>query len=175
MSLKQKMFLFLFLGFITYSIMMLITLPYISSSGQNPVFDMMSFGYTINDAVHILANLSQNQRLVYLFVQIPLDFIYPLSLGFFTYYAFKLMYTQLKFLKIFLFVPFAMTFFDYFENIFVVLMLNGLLNHNIVSISSLFTLLKSLSVMIVMTLLFIFLCVYFFTKYSRRSLIDHKE
>ncbi len=168
MKTQRKMFISLGVGFIVYLIMMVFTLPYISSNGLNPVFDMHSFGYSINDALLILSGLTEQQRAVYLFIQIPLDLIYPMSLGLFTYYAFELMQSKIKFLKELKCIAFLMTFFDYMENLFVVIMLHHITSDPVIKIASTFTQLKSISVMVILSFLLILSLVYFSSTYIKK-------
>lgn len=83
-------------------------------------FDMNSFGYTAGQAQRFLSLLSERGRDLYLRVQLPLDFIYPIAYGAF----FMLAIRALKGKRSAWFaLPAALAAADYTENVCSVIML----------------------------------------------------
>lgn len=96
--------------------------PLITEGVSVQMFDLMMFkGYDLAFATTFVSEISSQGRSLYLFVQMPLDFIYPLLLSIF-FYLFFLEQTKNK---NFALLGFASVIFDYAENISVIIMLTN--------------------------------------------------
>lgn len=88
-------------------------------------FDM-NFGYSYDTAARFLELLGENGRHVYLHMQLPLDFIYPL---FYALFFVSLIYLLTKDLqsrrKYFISFPLVLAVFDYTENLLTACMLKA--------------------------------------------------
>lgn len=127
-----------------YICMTLFTFPIIelNSSGIK-AFDLSPMGYSYENASSFLDTLSQNSRSIYLFVQEPLDLLYPFISSMFIMLTITHFSKKNSNLMLFALLPLV---FDYLENAFVTTMLvtnNPTLLW--VQISSSFTIMKSLS------------------------------
>ncbi len=151
-----------------YSVMLLYSIPSVSAFAPKiPLFDLSPAGYSFSYANELLTALGEEGRDLYLFTQLPLDFIYP---GLFSVtYSLLLIWLFGKTFKAdskvyyFALVPFMAGVFDYIENIFIIHMLNSFpdLQINIVKMASTFTILKSSFSMLFFILLmvgFLLLC-----------------
>ena len=133
-----------------YLLMLLYTIPKVESFAPGiALFDMSPSGYSYQHAISLLESLGEAGRNVYLFQQIPADFIYP---GLFSL-SYSLLLTRLLAKgfkpdsKIFFLalVPALGGFFDYLENISIILMIYSFpnLSQAHVGVASTFTILKS--------------------------------
>lgn len=146
---KTVLLLFIITNLI-YASMLMYSLPLVSSYAPELVlFDMSPMGYSYNQAIELLTSLGVDGRSLYLFVQLPLDFIYP---GMFSVsYALLITWMLKQYLAIdsrfFLiaFIPFLAGGSDYLENISIIIMLESFPNisENLVSTASAFTIAKS--------------------------------
>ena len=125
---------------IVYFIMLLYTIPQVSAyaPGIN-LFDLSPTGYSFEYAIKLLDTLGSDGRDLYLYRQLPLDFIYP---GLFAgscslLLSWLFLKTQKTNSKLFYcsYIPVAAGLFDYFENIFIVSILTSYPNVSEVSIS----------------------------------------
>ena len=141
---------FIIPAIIVYFIMLLYTIPQVSAytPGIN-LFDLSPTGYSFEYAIKLLDTLGSDGREMYLYRQLPLDFIYP---GLFAgscslLLSWIFLTTQKTNSKLFYFcyIPVAAGLFDYLENIFIVSILASYPNVSEVSISlaSAMTLAKS--------------------------------
>ena len=135
---------------IVYFIMLLYTIPQVSAyaPGIN-LFDLSLTGYSFEYAIKLLDTLGSDGRELYLYRQLPLDFIYPglfaVSCSLLLSWLFlKTQQTNSK-LFYFCYIPVAAGLFDYLENIFIVNILTSYPNVSEVSISlaSAMTIVKS--------------------------------
>ena len=131
---------FIITAIIVYFIMLLYTIPQVSAyaPGIN-LFDLSLTGYSFEYAVKLLDTLGSEGRELYLYRQLPLDFIYPglfaVSCSLLLSWLFlKTQQTNSK-LFYFCYIPVAAGCFDYFENIFIVSILTSYPNVSEVSIS----------------------------------------
>ena len=131
---------FIIPAIIVYFIMLLYTIPQVSAyaPGIN-LFDLSLTGYSFEYAVKLLDTLGSEGRELYLYRQLPLDFIYPglfaVSCSLLLSWLFlKTQQTNSK-LFYFCYIPGATGLFDYFENIFIVSILTSYPNVSEVSIS----------------------------------------
>ena len=103
-------------------VMNLMLIPKIEA-GTNGIrcFDM-NFAYDFETVKQFLSLLSENGRRIYLNVQLPLDFFYPIAYGVFFCLA---LYSLSKGRKALLAFPLLLAAFDYAENICVLLLLRS--------------------------------------------------
>jgi len=135
---------------IVYAIMLLYTIPQVQQYAPGvKLFDLSPTGYSYVHAIKLLGALGVEGRNLYLYQQLPMDFIYP---GLFAVSCCLLLsWSFMKSLnsnsKMFYlcFVPAAAGLFDYLENIGIVRMLLSYPNvaESLVSITSYLTILKS--------------------------------
>ncbi len=125
---------------IVYFAMLLYTIPQVSAyaPGIN-LFDLSPTGYSFEYAIKLLDTLGSDGRDLYLYRQLPLDFIYPglfaVSCNLLLSWLFlKTQQTNSK-LFYFCYIPVAAGLFDYLENIFIVSILTSYPNVSEVSIS----------------------------------------
>jgi len=133
-----------YIAMLTYSI------PAVSVfAPELPIFDLSPSGYSFNYANELLTILGAEGRDLYLYTQLPLDFIYP---GLFSVtYSLLLIWLFGKTFNVnskiyyFALIPFFAGIFDYVENIFIIKMINSFpdLEVTTVKIASIFTVLKS--------------------------------
>ena len=150
------------LTMIVYSSMLLFSIPAVSMfAPEMPIFDLSPAGYSFDYANALLSKLGAEGRDVYLYTQLPLDFIYP---GLFSItYSLLLVWLLAKLFidnsKVYYvaFVPFMAGVFDYIENVYIISMINSFpdLQAATVNVSSFFTVLKSGFTMLFFVLLMI--------------------
>jgi len=125
---------------IVYFAMLLYTIPQVSAyaPGIN-LFDLSPTGYSFEYANKLLDTLGSDGRELYLYRQLPLDFIYP---GLFAgscslLLSWLFLKTQKTNSKLFYcsYIPVAAGLFDYFENVFIVSILTSYPNVSEVSVS----------------------------------------
>jgi len=133
-----------------YALMLMYSLPLVSSYAPELVlFDMSPTGYSFVQATELLASLGTEGRNTYLFIQLPLDFIYPgmfaVSYGLLITWMLKQYLAKDSKLFFMAFVPLLAGGFDYLENIGIIAMLNSFpgISESLVSCASAFTLIKS--------------------------------
>lgn len=147
----RKILLILIVTSTVYLAMVLITIPMvIPYESKMPLLDMMPMGYDMEYVTNLFDDLETKGRKAYLYQQIPLDIIYPslfaicycLILGFFLN---KLNKLKTPFLYLCL-LPFMIAIMDYAENIGIISMLKNYpkILTSTVTITSVFTLLKSM-------------------------------
>lgn len=167
-KLSGKLVLLLF--FITnviYMIMLFYSLPKVGGYASDLVlFDMSPSGYSYSIAINLLNELGPKGRDLYLSLQLPLDFIYPMLFS--ITYSLLILWLVKRFnlnWSGFLWVailPIAAGLFDYAENVGIILMLMHYpeVSEGLVQLSSFFTVIKSILttfyfVALLMVLLFI--------------------
>ncbi len=133
-----------------YMVMLFFTIPSIEQySGGMKLFDLSPGGYSYEYANELLTKLGEEGRDLYLYNQLPLDFLYP---GLFAISCSLLL--SWIFLKIFssnskifycCLIPVAAGVFDYIENIFIIFFISSYpdISHESVEISSMVTIVKS--------------------------------
>lgn len=159
------------LTMLVYLLMLLYTIPKVQSYAPGMIlFDLSPSGYSYQHAVSLLESLGEAGRNIYLFQQIPADFIYP---GLFAV-SYSLMLTWL-FAKSFeagskifylALIPVMGGCFDYLENICIILMLNSFpdLSQRLVEVASTFTVLKSIFTTLFFVLLIVGIISFVITK-----------
>ena len=138
-------------------------------------FDM-NFGYSYDTAVRFLELLGENGRHVYLHMQLPLDFIYPL---FYALFFVSLIYLLTKDLqsrrKYFISFPLVLAVFDYTENLLTACMLKAdTLPRALARTASVFTALKTIWMYLTIILIVILLVrkIYLAKKKKKESQTD---
>lgn len=131
---------FIFPAMIVYFIMLLYTIPQVASYAPGiTLFDLSPTGYSYQYAIELLDTLGSDGREVYLYKQLPLDFIYPglfaISSSLLLSWLFLKSQTASSKLFYFCYIPVAAGLFDYLENIFIVRILISYPNVSNVSIS----------------------------------------
>ena len=116
--------------------------PLVTEGMTLDIFDLrMIGGYDLTYVNQFNQELSDQGRTIYLFVQLPLDFIYPLLTSLFFYAYFR---QEFRIKKLAMIGFLSMTF-DYIENIFVIFFLTSShLTSGFVMIGSISTILKGI-------------------------------
>lgn len=101
------------------------------------IFDLkMIGGYDLNYALQIKSQLNQASLNHYLYIQIPLDMIYPIVVAYF-FYTFINKYSKYRYIA---YLSLLSLVFDYLENILVIYILKSYdLSQSLVSFASLMT------------------------------------
>lgn len=116
-------------------------MPIIQEGVSVQMFDLTMFkGFDLAHAQTFVNELSTQGRTYYLFLQIPLDFLYPLLVSTF-FYLFFLDQTRNKKFAV---IGYSSMMFDYLENIFVIIILTrATLTNELVSVASVVTIIKA--------------------------------
>mgnify|MGYP007089981715 CR=1 FL=1 len=130
--------------------MLAVSIPKVMSySNGMKILDMIPSGYDITYVNSLLNMLGEKGRSVYLFNQIPIDMFYPFFFGItysfiFAYFLKKINRLESK-LVYFSFLPLFAGFFDYMENIGIIILLNNYPNYSelMVKTTNAFSILKS--------------------------------
>lgn len=124
-KISWKIVIFLYIiQIILFQIMNHFTFPVIQEHlGELKMFDMMKQGYDLEIATSILQTIGEQGRFVYLFRQMPIDFIYPVVMG--TVYYLVLVKTSAKFHYCYFILPILLIFCDWLENCCIIFMLTG--------------------------------------------------
>jgi hypothetical protein len=168
---------FIIPAMVVYFIMLLYTIPQVTryASGIN-LFDLSPTGYSFGYAIELLDTLGSTGRELYLYKQLPLDFIYPglfaVSCSLLLSWLFQKSQKANSKLFYFCYVPVVAGLFDYFENIFIVRILASYPNVSEVSVSlaSSMTIVKSALTTVFFVLLIIGVILNIKKKWKRSSL-----
>lgn len=133
-----------------YLTMLLYTIPAVERFAPGKaLFDLSPAGYTYEYAASLLEALGPEGRGIYLYRQLPVDFIYPglfaISYSLLLTWVFGKGYapdSKIFYLSV---IPFFGSLFDYLENICIIQMIRSYpaLPHGLVNVSGTFTILKS--------------------------------
>jgi len=133
-----------------YGIMLLYTIPRVGQyAPKMKLFDLLPAGYSFEYANELLFVLGVEGRELYLYLQLPMDFIYPglfaVSCCLLLSWLFTKSLNSSSKMFYLCFVPLAAGLFDYLENIGIILMLRSYpdITESLVSITSILTILKS--------------------------------
>ncbi len=162
---------------IIYFLMLLYTIPTVMSYANGmKILDLMPMGYSADYAKRLFDELGVVGRNYYLFRQIPLDMIYPFLFAV-TYsllltYLFKKSFdseSKLQFLSI---IPLFGGFFDYLENIGIIIMLFSYPKFSAIlaSVTNLFSILKSISTTLFFVLLVIGIVAFIIKKFRKTQI-----
>jgi len=123
------------------AVMNFIFIPAIEKGAATRCFDM-KFGYGFTDALRFLSTISDNGRHIYLYRQLPLDFVYPIV---YCVFFCVLIYLLMESKSLLFMFPVMLAIFDYIENVCVTIMLKEELPSLVfVSFASSATMMKSL-------------------------------
>lgn len=147
----RKVLLFFILTNLVYAFMLIVSIPkvMIFSDGMK-LLDMLPTGYNAGYVKLLFDTLGEKGRETYLFNQIPIDMVYPFLFGISYCLVLAFFLNKLRKLDSFLFyfclLPIFAGFFDYFENIGIIRMLNNYPNNStsLIETTNLFTILKSI-------------------------------
>jgi hypothetical protein len=147
----KKVLLLFTLANIVYAIMLIITIPEIMHySGGMKILDMMPMGYDVHYVNTLFNTLGKSGRDSYLYHQLPLDLVYPALFGISSCLVLAYFLNKLEKLDSSLFylclIPLFSGFFDYGENIGIIMMLKDYPNISVlqVQITNVFSVLKSI-------------------------------
>jgi len=145
----NKVLIFFLLSMVVYLTMLLVTIPRVMSfSGGMKILDMMPIGYDAQYVNELFLKLGEPGRQAYLYNQIPLDLVYPAlyGIGFSLVLAWFLnRMGKLGSNLIYCLLPVFAGVFDYCENFGIIAMLLTWpeIPVNLVSVTNLFSILKS--------------------------------
>lgn len=146
---KKVLLLFLMTN-VVYAAMLLVTIPKVMdfAHGMN-LLDMMPMGYNLEYVHSLFQALGSEGRKAYLYQQIPLDMIYPFFFGIsyclvLAYFLNKLNKLKSPFVYLCL-LPIIVGAADYLENFGIIALLNNYpeISNSTVTITSIFSLIKS--------------------------------
>jgi hypothetical protein len=147
---------------IVYVAMLSYTIPRVEKYANGmKLFDLSPGGYSYEYAKELLTKLGESGRDLYLYNQLPLDFLYPglfaISCSLLLSWLFLKIKDPSSRLFYFCFVPVAVGVFDYIENILIIGLISGYpdISPGQVELSSLVTIAKS----VLTTLFFIVLLI----------------
>jgi len=159
-SLKLVTMAFLISMFV-YMVMIFGTIPHLERAVDDmKIFDLSPMGYNQEYAEILIGTMSDDIKDFYRFIQIPLDFIYPMALALFIIFSFAFMSKRVNLYGWLYIFPLLGCIFDYLENIFVFLMLSGFQSDVLIGISSISTIIKSFSTTISFSLLLIIFIIF---------------
>lgn len=167
----RKVFTFFVLTYVVYALMLLVTIPKVMGfSDGMKIFDMMPFGYSSEYANTLLNSLGEEGRHVYLFLQIPLDMIYPFLFGvgnslLLAFFLNKLRHLKTPYIYLCL-LPLLAGSFDYLENFGVSAMLFSFpdISDLLIQTTSMFSVAKSLLTSIYFVVLIVVLLAFLWNR-----------
>jgi hypothetical protein len=172
----KKVLLLFILANLVYAIMLIITIPEVMHySGGMKILDMMPTGYDTHYVNTLFNTLGISGRDSYLYHQLPLDLIYPALFGISSCLVLAYFLNKLEKLNSPLFylcfIPLFSGFFDYGENIGIIMMLKDYPNISVlqVQITNVFSVLKSTFVTIYFFILIVTLLAVAKNKYFPRK------
>lgn len=146
----KNVILFFVPAIIVYVLMLSYTIPSVEKySNGMKLFDLSPGGYTYEYAKELLVNMGNGGRDLYLYNQLPLDFLYPalfaISCSLLLSWLFLKIKSPSSKLFYFCLVPVAAGVFDYIENIMIISLLTGYpdISSAQVGVSSFVTIVKS--------------------------------
>ena len=170
----KKIFLLFLATQVVYGAMLLFSIPRVlqHSTGMQ-ILDLLPTGYSAEYVQRLFETLGEIGREVYLFQQIPLDMIYP-ALFAITYsllltFLFKRVFSIENRIQNLNVLPIIAGLLDYLENFWIVIMLSiyPIFKSWLAYLTSVFTVLKSISVTLVFVLLIIVVIMFVIKKLQR--------
>jgi hypothetical protein len=153
---------FLVPAMVVYFLMLLYSIPQVEQHANGmKLFDLSPSGYSHQYALELLKNLGSTGRDIYLYRQLPLDFIYPgmfaVSCCLLLTWLFKKSLIINSSMFYWCIIPLVAGLFDYLENICIILMLKSYPNvpELLVIFASIFTVFKSILTIIFFVLFFV--------------------
>lgn len=172
----RKVLILFVLTNLVYGFMFLKSIPKVMSfSGGMKIFDLMPMGYDPEYTASLLENLGVAGRNAYLYIHIPVDFIYPFLCGITYCLLLAYLLNKLNSLKAEYFylclLPLMAGIFDYLENFGIINMLVSYPHLSIpaIQIASFFTVLKSLLSTISFIVLFVLLVMFGYKKILQKK------
>lgn len=172
----RTVFVLFFITQIFYAVILLYTIPAVlEAAPEMKLFDMSPGGYTIEYAEKLIDAIGADGRRVYLSLQLPIDFIYPglfaVAYTLLLTWLFKKGFAQESPIFYLALVPAVAGFFDYLENVGIILMLRSFpdLTATTVIFSSICSVIKSLFTVAFFILLLISLAAVARRKFAARS------
>ncbi len=154
-STGKNVILFFIPAMIVYVSMLSYTIPVVEEySNGKKLFDLSPGGYSYEYAIELLSILGENGRELYLYNQLPLDFLYPglfaISCGLLLSWSLKKIREPGSRMFYLCLIPAAAGMFDYAENILIVSMIVSFpdISRVLVEISSWATIAKSVLTML---------------------------
>lgn len=129
-------------AFTSNLVLKLWSVPYIRSFTNSTSFDLSIKGYDHNYASRYINSMSNDIIKFYSYIQIPIDFIFPISTAIFSLLLLARFNKLMRVNNFIYLLPVLCCFFDLAENILIFLMLNRSLSWYIVKTASTFTQLK---------------------------------
>ena len=147
------------------AVMNFVLLPKIEATTEGIRCFDMNFGYTVDTARKFLSLLSEEGKALYLNVQLPLDFIYPIAYCIF----FSLLLISLsRGKKALASVPVVLAVFDYTENICSIITLkSGAPADSLIRFASAVTSVKT--VLMYCAFLMIIICIIYYFKNKKKN------
>lgn len=149
-STGKNVLVFIVPALLVYGLMLLYTIPNIVAYAPDMVlFDLSPLGYSYEYSNNLLLTLGDEGRDLYLYTQLPLDFIYPalfsVSCSLFLSWLLSKSQQQDSKLHSLALIPLLAGLFDYFENICIIRILSSYpdISESQVEIASMMTILKS--------------------------------
>jgi len=170
-STGKNVILFFISAMIIYVLMLSYTIPSVEKYANGmKLFDLSPGGYSYEYANELLENLGDSGRDLYLYNQLPLDFLYPglfaISCSLLLSWLFLKTKTSSSRLFYLCLVPVAAGVFDYIENILIVSLITSYpeISLGLVGISSFVTIAKSALTMLFFIVLTVAGITYFVNK-----------
>ena len=166
----KKVLTFFVLSSVVYFTMIFFTIPKLTDFANGlQIFDMKPNGYSFTYAKELLGNLGKRGRNFYLFLQLPLDFVYPIlfmmsNVLILSFFLKKIGKLESWFLLVLF--PVISGVFDYLENFGLIYLLtsNPKISEIGVRIISTFTVIKSLFTSLYFVILLFILAILIFKK-----------
>lgn len=181
-STENKVLWFFILSTLIYLSMLLFTVPKVMhfSNGMY-VLDMMLTGYDSAYIHSLFETLGKKGRHTYLYYQLPIDMIYPLS--YMVSFSFLIAYFLKKLSKFnstffyLCFLPIIAGIADYLENIGTITMLNTYpcMSEAVMASTNIFTIIKSMTVTLTLTVLIILIMMAFLKAVKVRKTTAHSK
>ena len=157
-----KILFFFILTQIVYGLILLVSIPEVLQYSKGmKILDLMPAGYSAEYVEQLFIALGETGRGVYLWQQIPLDMIYP-GLFALTYttllvFLFKKTFSPANKIQKVALLPIFAGFFDYLENIGIIVMLNIYPNFHawLANLTNIFSVAKSFFTTITFILIFV--------------------
>jgi hypothetical protein len=173
----RKVLVFFLLSTAVYVIMLTVTIPRVMSfSGGMKILDMMPTGYDAEYVNELFSKLGEPGRQTYLFGQIPFDLVYPAlyGIGFCLVLAWflKKIGKLQGFLIYLCLLPLFAGFFDYCENFGIIAMLKTFpeIQANLVTVTNIFSILKSSLTTIYFVILIVVLVIFGFNLVTQKQI-----
>lgn len=163
----KKTIIYFLMAMFIYSIMIAYTLPTLRlETGGVEIFDMRPGGYSVDEGILILNSLSDRGLFIYRYIQLPLDFIYPLVLFLFAFSLWKVLFKKGILYRL-RWMTLSVVFFDYMENVGIYWML-GKQTPLTIRFTSFMSIVKAMSTTVVMTIIMVG-CLYRIFSYMLRK------